>query len=428
LNYDYKEFNDESEVVEQLQFLYLLNFKRMNKLFDFMIKVEITVDGMNHDSFSFWLDVMSPIREVINKIVVDLNLPRIDHGGNPIQYLLGQIVEDGEEPEILEFEDEDGREQALVDYNIHPGDHLHLLSVPIAGGGGYESYDSYGIILPKMSAWRKCFDKLKYWFTKAENLCTSAYAPAEISPQRDFLIRVFVHRYEEALKIESIVKDIDPSTRKKANKTLNISVKKGDQITILLRMADRMEIDCPIQTNFWTGNYMEFDFICKFVDFLDIFDPTTWCKVLISVNNIPVGELSFIMDIAYYKRPKIYAKTEVKRYSKIFISYAHADYSQVKGIAEGCKINGTDYFFDRHTLQAGDIFKDKILQYIDNADLFVLCWSKNAAKSKWVQIERKHALELIEKGNHQLTIYPLSMPPEAPLPEDMSDKYNFATL
>ncbi len=40
----------------------------------------------------------------------------------------------------------------------------------------------------------------------------------------------------------------------------------------------------------------------------------------------------------------------------------------------------------------------------------------------------KHALELIERGNHRLAIYPLSMPPEAPLPADMSDKYNFATL
>ena len=42
-------------------------------------------------------------------------------------------MEEGEEPEILEFEDEDGREQALIDYNIQPGDHLHLISVPIAG-------------------------------------------------------------------------------------------------------------------------------------------------------------------------------------------------------------------------------------------------------------------------------------------------------
>ena len=36
--------------------------------------------------------------------------------------------------------------------------------------------------------------------------------------------------------------------------------------------------------------------------------------------------------------------------------------------------------------------------------------------------------QLIERGNHQLAIYPLSMPPEVLLPEDMSDKYNFATL
>ena len=32
-----------------------------------------------------------------------------------------------------EFEDEDGREMALIDYDIQPLDHLHLISVPIAG-------------------------------------------------------------------------------------------------------------------------------------------------------------------------------------------------------------------------------------------------------------------------------------------------------
>jgi hypothetical protein len=38
-----------------------------------------------------------------------------------------------EEPVILEFEDEEGREMALIDYDIQPMDHLHLISVPIAG-------------------------------------------------------------------------------------------------------------------------------------------------------------------------------------------------------------------------------------------------------------------------------------------------------
>lgn len=77
---------------------------------------------------------------------------------------------------------------------------------------------------------------------------------------------------------------------------------------------------------------------------------------------------------------------------------------------------GKDYFFDRHSLQAGDIFKDKILNYIENADLFVLCWSKNAAESEWVQIEREYALRLIREGKTSLSIYPISLRPEAPLP------------
>ena len=78
-------------------------------------------------------DPHKTIRDQISSIVAVFELPKIDNGGNPIQYLLGQIMEDGDEPEILEFEDADGREQALVDYNVQPGDHLHLISVPIAG-------------------------------------------------------------------------------------------------------------------------------------------------------------------------------------------------------------------------------------------------------------------------------------------------------
>ena len=101
---------------------------------------------------------------------------------------------------------------------------------------------------------------------------------------------------------------------------------------------------------------------------------------------------------------------------------------QVRGIAEGCRMLGKDYFFDRHSLQAGDIFKDKILNNIDRADLFVLCWSKNAAESEWVKIEREYALQLIREGKSSLSIYPLCLRPEAPLPIDMSDKYNFGTL
>lgn len=140
------------------------------------------------------------------------------------------------------------------------------------------------------------------------------------------------------------------------------------------------------------------------------------------------GIMLFPIDVIETEPKERYAKVDAHRFSKIFISYEHQDENQVRGIAEGCRMLGKDYFFDRHSSQAGDIFKDKILNSIDRADLFVLCWSKNAAESEWVQIEREHALQLIREGKSSLSIYPLCLRPEAPLPLDMSDKYNFGTL
>lgn len=95
--------------------------------------INLTIDGTEFEEVEVKVtDPNKTIRDQISSIVSVFELPRIDNGGNPIQYLLG-VMEDGEEPEILEFEDEDGREQALIDYNIQPGDSLHLISVPIAG-------------------------------------------------------------------------------------------------------------------------------------------------------------------------------------------------------------------------------------------------------------------------------------------------------
>lgn len=96
--------------------------------------INLTIDGTAYEEVEVKVtDPTKTVRDQIASIIAVFELPKLDNGGNPIQYLLGQIMEDGEEPEILDFEDEDGREQALIDYNVQPGDHLHLISVPIAG-------------------------------------------------------------------------------------------------------------------------------------------------------------------------------------------------------------------------------------------------------------------------------------------------------
>lgn len=96
--------------------------------------VLLTIDGTEFDEVEVKIsDPTKTIREQVTSIVTVFEMPKIDGGGNPIQYLLGQILEGDDEPSILEFEDPEGREMALVDYDVQPGDHIHLISVPIAG-------------------------------------------------------------------------------------------------------------------------------------------------------------------------------------------------------------------------------------------------------------------------------------------------------
>lgn len=93
----------------------------------------LSIDGTEYEEVE--VKVTNPNKTVsdqINSIVQVFELPKIDGGGNPIQYLLGRTLDDGED-EILELEDQDGREMALIDYNVQSGDRLHLISVPIAG-------------------------------------------------------------------------------------------------------------------------------------------------------------------------------------------------------------------------------------------------------------------------------------------------------
>lgn len=98
---------------------------------DFIIN--LTIDGTEYKDVEVKVtDLNRTIREQIERIISVFDLPKIDCGGNPIQYLLGQIIKDNDEPEILEFDDADGHEQTLINYNIIPGDTLYLISVPLA--------------------------------------------------------------------------------------------------------------------------------------------------------------------------------------------------------------------------------------------------------------------------------------------------------
>ena len=156
------------------------------------------------------------------------------------------------------------------------------------------------------------------------------------------------------------------------------------------------------------------------------------CQIILSVNGAQIGEMRFITKIVEHPRD-LNPKVSAHQYKKIFISYAHQDEKKVKYLAEAYKAQGANYFFDRHYLKGGDVFPQVIQDYINSADLFILCWSENASKSEYVEKERTQAFELafpkvkpMEKAT--LSIYPMSIEPRAELPADMRDNYHFEEI
>ena len=73
-----------------------------------------------------------------------------------------------------------------------------------------------------------------------------------------------------------------------------------------------------------------------------------------------------------------------------------------------------------------------VKEYIDSADLFILCWSANAANSEYVGRERRRAMlrAYPQLSHHKasLKIYPISIEPRADLPQDMAEIYNFEEM
>ena len=263
-----------------------------------------------------------------------------------------------------------------------------------------------------------------------DNVYSAIYSPAEVKRKSNMLIQVFFHLPEEEEKVKALAKEAQADAVRRYYTPLQCKLKKGDKVDISLNIYGEKLLQSDKEQVVWSGSITN----CTFFYYVpkDIEDEQLRCEVFLSVNGAPIGKITFVTNIVEAPRslhPEIFSRS----FKKIFISYAHQDEDIARPYAQAYKYQGVDYFFDRDYLKAGDIFPQKIKDYINSADLFMLFWSKNAAKSDYVRKERDMALERaypkvkpIEKA--PLSICPLSIEPRAELPENMRDVYNFEQI
>lgn len=257
---------------------------------------------------------------------------------------------------------------------------------------------------------------------------SSVFAPAEVKPKSNLQVQVYLHLYEQTEMVKSLAKEADKNAERRDYIPLSFKLKKGDRVDVEFNVYGETKLMSERKSLIWQGSFTKRSFDYFVPENINVDELS--CQANLFVNGALIGEMRFLTQIVDAPRiinPEIFSHC----YKKIFISYAHKDFSKVKFMAQAYKAQGVDYFLDRDYLKAGDIYPQKIQDYINSADLFVLCWSKNAAESDYVAKEKAQALSIAKNTNQQdgtLTIHPISIVPRAELPDDMKDNYNFDTI
>lgn len=282
---------------------------------------------------------------------------------------------------------------------------------------------TFSPLIRKRSFW-------KNFFGKTYETYSSIFAPAEVKPKSRMLVQVYLHLYEETEKVKTLAQESDKNAERRDYIPLQYKLKKGDRVDVLLNIYGETLLMSDSKSVIWQGSFTK----CSFDYFVpkDIDMDELSCVAMLTVNGVPVGEMRFITRIVDSPR-QLNPEVVAHKYNKVFISYSHQDESKVKFLHKGLELASVPHFFDRKYLKAGDVFPQVIKDYINSADLFILCWSENASKSEYVQKERMQALERAfpqvqpEKAA-KLRIYPMSIEPRAELPVDMKDNYHFGEI
>lgn len=115
-------------------------------------------------------------------------------------------------------------------------------------------------------------------------------------------------------------------------------------------------------------------------------------------------------------------------FRKIFASYSHKDTPIVLQFERFVEALGDRYLRDVRELRAGEIWSERLCEFIREADVFQLFWSRNAMESSFVEREWRYALALQRPQFIRPTYWEEPMPKAPGLPPEELGRIHFHPL
>ena len=259
------------------------------------------------------------------------------------------------------------------------------------------------------------------------NVEFSAIAPAKMKKGEYSIITILM--YEEEYR--NVADRILSQSREKNVETPGgaMDISHSSKIRVTLYSPDIMPM--PVHGNYvleeervWTGKYQNFSFSVDIPG--DFKKRQILFEVGVYINNVIASNLSFTADVDAEKEQRL--SIQRKDILSAFVSYAREDRLRVLSIVQGMRQarRDLDIFMDVKDLRSGEEW-EKVLEYeIADRDIFYLCWSIAASKSKNVEKEWRYALSC--KGLDCIEPVPIDPPELCPPPDELKKKHFNDTL
>jgi TIR domain len=247
---------------------------------------------------------------------------------------------------------------------------------------------------------------------RSDEVDCSVFAPTAIRSGAEALIQVFLHVPADAIVALGIAVAADASVDRKITHSLNMPIERGANVQIFfdpagLLIPNRAAAD---QSIVWRGHPVSCAFraIAPKTLFPQNYHPT----IRVAVNGILVGCITFQVRCSLFARPaEPLLAGAAKTYRSAFVSYASADRHEVLKRTQALRA-AIRVRQDVLDLDPGARWEAALYKWIDEADLFLLCWSQSARDSTWVMREARYALKRQGRSSRRLPdIVPLVLEP-----------------
>jgi len=263
--------------------------------------------------------------------------------------------------------------------------------------------------------------------TVDENVQFTVYRPRAVRPEAWYSLLAFAHLAERRPGADPETLDPVEEVRRQAAQVLaeaaqdyretttdsRQGIPREGEITFLADVPE-VEFNPPRRTFRWLEDVHREQF--RFRAGRELDGKTVRGRLTVFLGTIIVADIPLTLQITSLAGSSApghdVQESHAQPYRKIFPSYSHQDLDIVQQCARYAAVLGDRYLQDTVVLRAGELWNDRLMELIREADVFQLFWSRNSMNSPYVRREWEFALAL----NRPYFVRPTYW--EEPLPAD----------